>query len=474
MHDDYIWKRPKKLMMKIINQKGAVLALTALLLPMIIVGAGLAVDFGNIYVQHARLQNAADAAAIAGVHTYSETNNKKSADDKSDEYIKGKYHNLAQDESIYNPDKQLKSDDMHYYYRVKLEKEVPLYFLGMIYKKIEKKDTFKVSAVSVASMLKKNDSILNHMFIIRYKFEAVNPVENPDLYNPQNPDDSHPQDGKITTSYDGSVIYTDPICDPKKHDYDRFTYSTQRPEYFDRFFTSAAAKYKDQNHTVRQMYEQFDKHREFWSQAQPDKYDFDKFIKKMNEITQNAKIKIDDQNCNRINLSNKKIFGNDKIRITKNVRNMDIVIDEKLSGSKDPIYIYFEPYPYGERMINIIYDSDYDLDNVRPLIICCDGDDNHTTKVHLDMDRNNRKNTFRGIVFAPYSEGKNEKYGEGIQVNAKNCKFKGSLVTGKLSIRGNYSSYEYVDYMGGGSGASGSGAGSPHVELTTGENIKWD
>ena len=47
------------------RQRGAILAFTALLFPMIIVGVGLAVDLGNIYVQHARLQNAADAAEDA-------------------------------------------------------------------------------------------------------------------------------------------------------------------------------------------------------------------------------------------------------------------------------------------------------------------------------------------------------------------------------------------------------------------------
>ena len=54
------------------QQKGAVLALSALLLPMIVVGTGFAVDLGNIYVQYSRLQNAADAAALAGAHEYAD------------------------------------------------------------------------------------------------------------------------------------------------------------------------------------------------------------------------------------------------------------------------------------------------------------------------------------------------------------------------------------------------------------------
>ncbi|MBQ1866947.1 pilus assembly protein TadG-related protein, partial [Selenomonas sp.] len=55
---------------KYLHQKGAILILTALLLPMLICGTGLAVDLGNIYVQKTRLQNTADAAALAGAKAY--------------------------------------------------------------------------------------------------------------------------------------------------------------------------------------------------------------------------------------------------------------------------------------------------------------------------------------------------------------------------------------------------------------------
>ena len=55
-------------------QRGAILVLTAFLLPFIIAFTGLAVDFGNLYVQHQRLQNAADAAVLAGAKAYAENN----------------------------------------------------------------------------------------------------------------------------------------------------------------------------------------------------------------------------------------------------------------------------------------------------------------------------------------------------------------------------------------------------------------
>lgn len=49
-------------------QQGAILVLTAFLLPFIIVFTGLAVDFGSAYVRRSQLQNAADAAVLAGAY----------------------------------------------------------------------------------------------------------------------------------------------------------------------------------------------------------------------------------------------------------------------------------------------------------------------------------------------------------------------------------------------------------------------
>lgn len=50
------------------GQQGAILVLTAFLLPFIIAFTGMAVDFGSAYVRRSQLQNAADAAALAGAY----------------------------------------------------------------------------------------------------------------------------------------------------------------------------------------------------------------------------------------------------------------------------------------------------------------------------------------------------------------------------------------------------------------------
>ena len=118
------------------GQQGAILVLTAFLLPFIIAFTGMAVDLGNLYVQHQRLQNAADAAVLAGAKAYAENNEKVDSHPKADarakEYIIGQYHNLATDEEIDTPQYKAKEYNKQIYYRVDLSKEVPLYFLSFI------------------------------------------------------------------------------------------------------------------------------------------------------------------------------------------------------------------------------------------------------------------------------------------------------------------------------------------------------
>lgn len=54
------------------DQRGAMLVLTAFLLPFIIAFTGLAVDFGSAYVRRSQLQNAADASVLAGAYHLSD------------------------------------------------------------------------------------------------------------------------------------------------------------------------------------------------------------------------------------------------------------------------------------------------------------------------------------------------------------------------------------------------------------------
>ena len=85
------------------RQKGQILVFTAVLLPLLIAACGFTVDFGNMYMHKSRLQNAADAAAIAGGYAFRD--NKENidehpkADNASEESVKSnltKFNGICQ------------------------------------------------------------------------------------------------------------------------------------------------------------------------------------------------------------------------------------------------------------------------------------------------------------------------------------------------------------------------------------------
>ncbi len=55
------------------EQRGAFIVFTALAIWFLMMFVAFAVDFGNYYQHRARLQNAADAAALAGVAKYADS-----------------------------------------------------------------------------------------------------------------------------------------------------------------------------------------------------------------------------------------------------------------------------------------------------------------------------------------------------------------------------------------------------------------
>ena len=65
------------------GQKGVMIVLFAVVLPFLIAAMGLAVDFGNAYVRKSQLQNAADAAALAGGRVYADALKAGTADPKA-------------------------------------------------------------------------------------------------------------------------------------------------------------------------------------------------------------------------------------------------------------------------------------------------------------------------------------------------------------------------------------------------------
>jgi len=79
------------------NQKGGVIVLFALSLITLCAFAGMALDVGNFYVHHARLQNAVDAACLAGAAVLPDTDKATAA---AEDYLQ---RNLTQNQDKLNP-----------------------------------------------------------------------------------------------------------------------------------------------------------------------------------------------------------------------------------------------------------------------------------------------------------------------------------------------------------------------------------
>ena len=60
----------KALLRRIKNEKGSIIIMTAIALPLLLGIAGLGYDVGNLYLEKGRLQNIADASALAGAAVY--------------------------------------------------------------------------------------------------------------------------------------------------------------------------------------------------------------------------------------------------------------------------------------------------------------------------------------------------------------------------------------------------------------------
>ena len=463
------------------RQQGAIIAFTALLLPMIIVGVGLAVDLGNIYVQHARLQNAADAAALAGAKAYAENNETvdkhPKANDKAEKYIQGEFHNLEdkQREKIEDNYEDGKKDrykaqtkDDITYYRVKLIKEVPLYFLGSFYKKISGKNTFTVPVFSVAAIQSRDGGkSFKNLFIFSKEFKSTNSANNSGELGKQSGGDTR---NIILESYKGRISYTDGEGGINVNPLVKYSSQIYNSNYRDKikgFYTPEAKKLNETKNLedINKLPQaEFDSNGNlksgYWSPALPYPYDFEEFIDYMDGKTVKAP---SPQNFDDLSTDSRLFKDNDYIRIKKDTVNPTIKVKKTNYNNTTPIYIFIEA---GNDIVKVEMDDD----NERPLIICV-GDkkkDSSRPNVHIEI----RNHTFKGVIYAPYSREGEE---AGVHINAAYGKFYGTIVSSYIDLSSGPGQYEYRDYMGDAGRSSGESYSTNGIALVSSpEGLNWD
>lgn len=132
------------------RQKGAMLVLSAFILPAAIAFTGLAVDGANLYYHQLKLQNAVDAAAIAGAHEYADKRNTGSAETRINEYME-----INGDSNSYNIEDITYRQNSQNSTRISVtaKEDVPLQFISLLLAKkiqpVSAKATAQISRNSI-------------------------------------------------------------------------------------------------------------------------------------------------------------------------------------------------------------------------------------------------------------------------------------------------------------------------------------
>jgi len=208
------------------GQKGAVLVLTAFLLPAMLAFCGFAVDGGNAYYHKSKLQNSVDAAAIAGGYKYAEKQNMNDVRDKVEDYMDlnqgdGNYKIVSIDRKNGNAKDSTRIT-------VAASEDVPVYFIGPVLRFLSKgsdhsADTWHINANATAEITKTGiPKIFQYMMIggsdkiCRTKeMGGLNDIKNSLVFHTAD------IDIKGAVHANGSVYLDDTFFnnDPSKHDY---------------------------------------------------------------------------------------------------------------------------------------------------------------------------------------------------------------------------------------------------------------
>lgn len=254
------------------QQSGSVLIISALMLPLMLGCLGFAYDFGNLYMHKSRLQNIADAAALAGGRAYLESKKKPEgrdtydvmpgligadehtykvgmtvddinrsfsnhwdADNAADDYILKNIANLgssvisdqyshyalrslgagftqSSNEGSTATDEELsRIGSPKIFYRIGLYEEVPLYFLpALIGKKQQRVRAGAVVLVDDGKGVTPGKSVFDNLFTIRDRIESDNIAV--DLQD-QNEKPSN-NGAKIQATFDGSIVFANGAWNP--------------------------------------------------------------------------------------------------------------------------------------------------------------------------------------------------------------------------------------------------------------------
>lgn len=423
------------------RQKGQILVFTAVLLPLLIVACGFTVDFGNMYMHKSKLQNAADAAAIAGGYAFRDNKENIDSHPKADNASKDSAKsNLTNFANIGRHCQARVDKDGVIYYRVELSESVPVYFLRLF----GVGDSTTVSADSIASIVNlgggKNNIFQNLFSFGSGGFTSTNANQNPD----------DPGVSLIGNSsfYQGDIrgIGSDANME-KKYTHELLTFASRDAFLADRKLTVRQAIDKDKKNGTHEYYT---------TPSQDYEHRLDENLKdivdaaKGHEYIWGHEKKLSDI------LS--QTAHNNSYFYNPSGQDAELKVDCLPKGAPNdnrPLYFVFDKWAK-LTITNKVEDR-----NSRPIIFVYTG----TGTIPVEKEDGSY---FHGIIYAPYAD---------VHINDEKLSFYGSIASKGLTITGK-GTYEIDKTIGGGDGSS-TGNGTASTNATVGltsppADIAWD
>lgn len=431
-----------RLLSRIKNERGAYMVFFAILIPILFACAGLAVDLGNGFARHARLQKAADAAALAGAAAFAmnqETvDSHPKADAQAETYAKVNWGNGR---ASFQKRPQAQTVDGVSYYRVLLQESIPTTFIKFVG---IKEDLFNIEAEAVAVIPTKSNEQLKFDSLASFSGSMSG------TFNNNNGTDNG-NNNPIASTYDGHVV-----C----YNQDFYNANYNKPE-FQKFFTGEARNLPRNEAVQKGLYSPMEKGNES---------DFTAFCQKTNDAIDKMFSDPADyftpargsQNCS---LPNRDYDGTQKNKVLLTGEpgngNFSLTLGNLAGDPNEPVYVYLKGV---FSLVNINLQKDIK----RPIIFCLpEKNPWWPTEIHF----NGNDHDFRGVLYTPYANN--------TPLNFENGTFRGTILTHDLTLQSNHGSFVFEEFgfpTGGSSSSGGTGSGSSSsqkLRLVDGSKLSW-
>lgn len=460
-------------------QKGAFLVLAALMVPVFFLFGALAMDLGEIWAYHSKMQNAVDAAALAGAGHFSEakgdqildsidTANHKNADDNAKIYLSQNLGDSLDQLNAAESNHMLlfqaqKTDDSHSYYRVEYTKPIPLMFLRYL-----KIGDFNVKAAAVALLPSPGKTTGKVTFdnLVNVGTTLDGSLGNGAQWGRDKIDSASFDNGKV-------VVY-----DESEYNWKRLS------SYYGRYYTSAAqGLYKrDVDGDATGKY--------YSNLTLGDSNDYDNKISAVSGAIES----LFQKNANSVstiyahdndNVSIEASTNTNYIHIISTARNFDINLsngDGSKGSSTDPVYVYLDP---------IIKESEYNdsgLDMVhvkvqeniiRPVIfVYTEYYHGHQWRpwplsplplsLRTKIDFQNYGHDFNGVLYAPYASAD--------VLGVESGHFSGSIWFDSIRFQSNHGHFDFKEYgipTSNGNSDSSSDSSGTALRLVPNDEVSW-